>query len=277
MMQRKLPGREEQERHYRAVLEAAEEKPVIFRTLDVGSDKVLPYFSTEREENPAMGWRAIRMGLDRPGLLKAQVRALLAAAAGRVLHVMFPMVADVEEFMAARGMVSDQLALMRRMGRPVPQRVKVGAMVEVPALAFQLPEMVRHADFLSVGSNDLHQFLFAADRGHPRVAHRYDPLHPAMVRLLDDVARKARELAVPLSLCGEMAGNPLDAMILLGLGFTSLSMAPAAVGPVKAMVRSLDRGDLARRIPEWLAEGGESLREKAAVYARERGVVLHSR
>ncbi len=277
MMQRKLPGREEQERHYRAVLEAAEEKPVIFRTLDVGSDKVLPYFSTEREENPAMGWRAIRMGLDRPGLLKAQVRALLAAAAGRVLHVMFPMVADVEEFLAARGIVSDQLALMRRMGRAVPQRVKVGAMVEVPALAFQLDEMVCHADFLSVGSNDLHQFLFAADRGHPRMAHRYDPLHPAMVRVLDRIARAARDVGTHVSLCGEMAGNPLDAMVLIALGYTSLSMAPAAVGPVKAMVRSLDRGALARRIPQWLAQGGGSLRDRAALFAREHGVVLFSR
>ncbi|HHN73382.1 MAG TPA: peptidase, partial [Thermopetrobacter sp.] len=127
------------------------------------------------------------------------------------------------------------------------------------------------------GSNDLHQFLFAADRGHPRMAHRYDPLHPAMVRALDHIARAARERAVPLSLCGEMAGSPLDAMILLALGYTSLSMAPAAVGPVKAMVRSLDRGDLARRLGEWLCDADTSLRERAAVYARENGIVLHSR
>jgi len=121
------------------------------------------------------------------------------------------------------------------------------------------------------------QFLFAADRSHPRVAHRYDPLHPAMVRLLDQVARTAREAGTHVSLCGEMAGNPLDAMILLGLGFTSLSMAPAAVGPVKAMVRSLDRGLLARQIPQWLEEGGTSLRERAALFARENGVTLYSR
>ncbi len=277
MLTRTFPRREEQERHYRQVLEAADGRPVIFRTLDVGSDKVLPYFRTEREENPAMGWRAIRMGLDRPGLLKVQLRALLAAAAGQVLHVMFPMIADMGEFRAARQMVLDELAFMRRVGRAVPKRVKIGAMLEVPALVWQLDALLREADFVSVGSNDLHQFLFAADRGHPRVAHRYDPLHPAMVRLLDQVARQTRGQAVPLSLCGEMAGNPLDAMILLGLGFTSLSMAPAAVGPVKAMVRSLDRGHLARHIPEWVAEGGESLRERAAVYAREHGVMLHSR
>ena len=277
MMTRKLPGREEQERHYRAVLEAADGKPVVFRTLDVGSDKVLPYFRTEREENPAMGWRAIRMGLDRPGLLKAQVRALLSAAAGRVLNIMFPMVADAAEFLAARAVVVGQLEQMRRLGRETPVRVKVGAMLEVPALVYQIKEISRHADFLSVGSNDLMQFLFAADRSHPRVAHRYDPLHPAMVRLLDQVARTAREAGTHVSLCGEMAGNPLDAMILLGLGFTSLSMAPAAVGPVKAMVRSLDRGLLARHIPQWLEEGGTSLRERAALFARENGVTLYSR
>ena len=276
MMTRALPRREEQERHYRAVLEAAHGRPVVFRTLDVGSDKVLPYFETEREENPAMGWRAIRMGLDRPALLKAQARALLSAARGRVLNVMFPMVADVEEFMAARDIVTEQLSLMRQMGLRTPNRVKIGAMVEVPALVWQIDALSRYADFLSVGSNDLSQFLFAADRGHPRLAHRYDPLHPAMVRLLDMVARTCLNDGTPVSLCGEMAGNPLDAMILLGLGYTSLSMAPAAVGPVKAMVRTLDRGKLARLIPGWL-EAGEPLRERAALFARENGVKLYSR
>ncbi|WP_038036181.1 phosphoenolpyruvate--protein phosphotransferase [Thermopetrobacter sp. TC1] len=277
MLTRTLPRREEQEKHYRAVLEAAGDKPVVFRTLDVGSDKVLPYMQTEREENPAMGWRALRMGLDRPGLLKMQLRALLAAASGRVLNVMFPMVTDVGEFLAARSYVVQQIEAMRKTNRALPKRVRIGAMVEVPALFFQLDELLRHADFISVGSNDLHQFLFAADRTHPRMAHRYDPLHPAMIRLLDQMAKKTRARGVPLSLCGEMAGNPLDAMILIALGFTSLSMAPAAIGPVKAMVRSLNRADLARRIPVWLAEGRESLRERAAIYAREHGVVLYSR
>ncbi len=274
MMTRRLPGREAQERHYRAVLEAADEKPVIFRTLDIGSDKVLPYFRTEREENPAMGWRAIRMGLDRPGLLKAQARALLAAASGRVLHVMFPMITDIGEFMAARKILTDQLSHMRKLGREVPRRVKIGAMLEVPALVHQMDDLIELADFLSVGSNDLHQFLFAADRNNPRMASRYDTLHPAMVRLLDGVARAARDAGTHVSLCGEMAGSPLDAMILLGLGYTSLSMSPAAIGPVKAMVRSLNRRVLARQIPQWLEEGGPSLRERAARFARENSVVL---
>ncbi len=277
MMTRALPMREEQERHYRAVMKAAGDKPVVFRTLDVGSDKVVPYFKTEREENPAMGWRAIRMGLDRPALLKAQVRALLSAAAGEVLHVMFPMVTDVDEFLQARKMVESQLEVMRLMGKPVPRRVKTGAMVEVPALIFQLEGLVRHVDFLSVGSNDLMQFLFAADRSNPRLAHRFDPLHPAMVRALDTIARACRDAATPVSLCGEMAGSPLDAMILIGLGYTSLSMAPAAVGPVKAMTRTLDRDKLARALRSWLDNGGTSLREKAAVFARDNGVKLYSR
>jgi phosphotransferase system enzyme I (PtsP) len=187
------------------------------------------------------------------------------------------MVADVSEFLAAREIVTEQLSLMRQMGRRTPNRVRIGAMVEVPALVWQIDELSRHADFLSVGSNDLLQFLFAADRGHPRLAHRYDPLHPAMVRLLDMGARACRNDGTPVSLCGEMAGNPLDAMILLGLGYTSLSMAPAAVGPVKAMVRTLDRGRLAREIPKWLARDGSSLRERAALFARENNVTLYSR
>ncbi len=276
MITRALPRRGEQERHYRAVLEAAGDRQVIFRTLDIGSDKVLPYFRTEREENPAMGWRAIRMGLDRPALLKSQVRALLAAAAGRTLHVMFPMVSDTGEFAQARAIVREQAARMEALGRETPREVRIGAMLEVPALLFQLRELLAEVDFLSVGSNDLQQFLFAADRGHPKLGRRYDRLHPAMLRVLAEVAREAGEAGAPLSLCGEMAGDPLEAMVLLGLGFSSLSMSPAAVGPVKAMVRSLDRGRLAGLAPRWLAEGGD-VREKARAFARREGVAISRR
>jgi phosphotransferase system enzyme I (PtsP) len=225
---------------YRAVLNAADKRPVTFRTLDIGGDKVLPYMRNVEEENPALGWRAIRLGLDRPGLLRSQVRALLRAAGGRELRVMFPMIATVEEFDQAKKLVDMELTHLRRHGHALPERVHIGAMLEVPSLLFQLDELLERVDFLSVGSNDLMQFLYAADRGNTRVSSRFDILSAPVLRALKDIADKAAKHGKPVALCGEMASQPLGAMALAILGYRTMSLTPSAVGPVKAMLLGLD-------------------------------------
>ena len=225
---------------YRSVLNSADKRPVTFRTLDIGGDKVLPYMRNVEEENPALGWRAIRLGLDRPGLLRSQVRALLRAAGGRELRVMFPMIATVEEFDQAKALVDMELTHLRRHGHALPERVHIGAMLEVPSLLFQLDELLERVDFLSVGSNDLMQFLYAADRGNTRVSTRFDTLSAPVLRALKDIADKAATHGKPVALCGEMASQPLGAMALVILGYRSMSLTPSAVGPIKAMLLALD-------------------------------------
>jgi phosphotransferase system enzyme I (PtsP) len=244
----------------------------VFRSLDVGGDKVLPYFRGAIEENPALGWRAIRMALDRPAVFRTQVRALLRAAAGRELRLMLPMIADVAEFEEARALIDRELTILKRHGRPEPKALKVGVMIEVPAILWQLDRVLPLADFASVGSNDLMQFLFAADRGNSRVAERFDSLNPAGLKALKSIVEAAKRHGVPLNLCGEMAGKPLEAMTLVGLGFRSISMAPASVGPIKAMVLSLDAGELAKRLDELLESKTTSLREDLRRFAVEHGV-----
>jgi phosphotransferase system enzyme I (PtsP) len=266
-----LPRTSEQYQLYRSVLDAAKEKPVTFRTLDIGGDKVLPYLRSVEEENPALGWRAIRLSLDRPGLLRAQVRALLRAAAGRELRIMFPMVAVVSEFDNARALVERELTYLRRHGHRLPNQVMVGAMLEVPSLLFALDDILERADFLSVGSNDLVQFLFAADRGNAQVANRFDPLSPPGLRVLKMIADACKKHGKPFTLCGELAAKPLDAMALIALGFRSLSLSPAMIGPVKAMVLALDAGQAEKAIAP-LMNGGASGREKLRAFAVEAGI-----
>ncbi len=272
MISSTFPRLEQQTQLYRAILEAAGERPVVFRSLDVGGDKVLPNFRLSKEENPALGWRAIRMSLDRPALFRTQIRALLRAAAGRELRIMLPMISDVSELIAARGLIERERLLLAEHGRPEPKKVLVGTMIEVPALLYQLDRLLPLADFASVGSNDLLQFLFAADRGNERVADRFDALNPAALKALRVIVEAAKTHAVPLTLCGEMAGKPLEAMVVIGLGFRSISMAPASVGPVKAMILSLDVGDLRIRLDGLLASGATSLRQEFKQYAAEKGV-----
>ncbi len=267
-----FPRLEQQTRIYKAILDGAGERPVTFRSLDVGGDKILPYFRATKEENPALGWRAIRMALDRPALFRTQVRALLRAAQGRELRLMLPMIADVAEFEAARVLIDRELTILKRHGRPDPKRLQVGAMIEVPAILWQLDRILPLADFASVGSNDLMQFLFATDRGNVLVADRYDPLNPAALMALRSIIEAAARNNVPLALCGEMAGKPLEAMALIGIGFRSISMAPASVGPVKAMILSLDAGDLWSRLEGLLTTKATSLRDDLKAYAAEKGV-----
>ena len=239
-----MPRASDQERLYAAVLDAAGGKPVTFRTLDVGGDKMLPYLTQTPEENPALGYRALRLALDRPGLLRTQLRALLKAAAGRELRVMFPMVTEVAELKQARRLIDRELAHLARFGHQAPSRLVIGAMIEVPGLLFQLDELMRHLDFVSIGSNDLFQFFSAADRGNSRVATRFDDLSSPFLRALKMVADAGRRNTVAVTLCGEMAGRPLSAMALLAIGFRCISMAPPSLGPVKATIVELELGKL---------------------------------
>jgi phosphotransferase system enzyme I (PtsP) len=274
MVRPTFPDVRSQTELYRRVLGQAHGRPVVFRTLDVGGDKVLPYWGETGEENPAMGWRAIRIGLDRPAMLRQQIRALLRAAEGRSLDIVFPMIADVAEFEAARAIVDLEMERAKARGRALPERLGVGAMLEVPALVWQLPALLARADFLSVGSNDLHQFLFASDRGNARLSHRYDTLSPAMLSFLADLARRAEEAGKSITVCGEMAGRPLDALALLGIGYRSLSMAPPAVGPIKTLVRSVEAGSLARFVGGLLGSPERSLRERLRAYARDHEIAI---
>ncbi len=273
MIAETMPRRDEQIAFYSAVLEAAGKRSVTFRTLDVGGDKVLPYLRTAEEQNPAMGWRAIRLGLDRPGLLRMQIRALVQAAAGHTLRLMLPMITEVEEVRRTRAMVEREVAHLKRHGYPEPTAVRVGAMVEVPALLWQLPELARVTDFVSVGSNDLMQFMTASDRSNTLVADRFDPLSRPFLRALRSIV-EALDGEVPVTLCGELAGQPLAAMALIGLGYRSLSMSADAIGPVKAMILSLDAAAVTGLLDQLLADDtGESrFRPALAAFAEAHAV-----
>ncbi len=273
-----LPQRAQQQRLYRDVLDAAGDRAVIFRTVDIGGDKALPYLrpaeDEEGEENPAMGWRALRVALDRDGLMKVQARALLEAAVGRTLNVMFPMVSEPWEFDEARALFETQRKWLGERGKRLPAAVRYGAMLEVPALAEMLDVLLPNLDFLSIGTNDLTQFLFAADRANPKLAERYDWLSPAILRFLSRIVREAGAHDVPVGVCGEMGGRPLEAMALVGLGIDRLSITPAAVGPVKAMIRSLDAGALRTEMVGFLSQKNRNLRDVLGRWAEQQSVEI---
>ena len=271
-----LPRIADQLALYRAVLDAAGDKPVTFRTLDIGGDKVLPYMRSVEEENPALGWRAIRLGLDRPGLMRSQVRALLRAAAGRELKIMFPMVAAVNEFDEAKALVEGELTHLRRHRHKLPERVAVGTMVEVPSLLFQLDELIPRVDFLSVGSNDLVQFLYAVDRGNLRVANRFDAISAPVLRALKMIIDKARAGGKPVTLCGELASNPVGALALVALGYRSLSLTPSALGAIKAMLLDLDTKKAAAMLQPLIEHPakGVVIRERIEAFATAEGLQL---
>ncbi|MEI9404321.1 phosphoenolpyruvate--protein phosphotransferase [Mesorhizobium argentiipisi] len=240
-----FPRAEAQERLYRDVLEAARGKPVTFRTIDIGGDKVLPYFKGAiQEENPALGWRAIRLTLDRPGLLRTQIRALLKACGGRELKLMLPMVTELSEIAQAREIIDREVRHLSRFAHHLPTSLKLGAMLEVPSLLFQLDELMKAVDFVSVGSNDLFQFVMAVDRGNTQLADRFDTLSTPFLRVLKTIADAGVRNNTPVTLCGELAGKPISAMALIGLGFRSISMSPASIGPVKAMLTELPLQEL---------------------------------
>ncbi|GAB4384792.1 phosphoenolpyruvate--protein phosphotransferase [Albidovulum sp.] len=255
-----VPKRGELAQIYAGVLDAAAGKRVVFRTLDIGSDKVLPYMKRLDEPNPAMGWRALRLGLDKPGVMRMQIQALLRAAPGRPLSIMFPFVTEFDEFRAARDLVHDVMAREERLGRRLPSSVEVGAMLETPALAWAPDAFFRMADFVSIGGNDLKQFFFAADRENETVRRRYDVLNTSFLRFIRSIIARCEENGTPLSFCGEDAGRPIEAICLAALGIRTLSMRGASIGPVKHLIRQISLGDLRDLIEAEIAAGSTNVR-----------------
>ena len=243
-----MPKLKEQTELYRQAIDTAGTRPVTFRTLDLGGDKILPYIDPVPEENPAIGWRAIRIALDRPGLMRYQLRALVAAGAGRHLRVMFPMVTTVDEMIQARALFDREIDRAKNLDLELPKKLEVGVMLETPSLAWQVSAVCDHADFVSVGANDLMQFFFAADRDNARVSDRYDPLNPAALSVLKFIVDRCRHNNTPVSVCGEIAGRPIEAVTLAAIGYRTLSMSVTGIGPVKAALLKLDADDLARTI-----------------------------
>lgn len=270
-----LPRREAQTRLYRDVLQAAGDRPVIFRTVDIGGDKAVPYLHEDmEEENPAMGWRALRVALERDGLLKVQARALLDAAAGKTLNLMFPMVTEPWEFEQARSIVEAQMLYLSERNLPLPNQIRFGAMLEVPALAFRLDSLLPKLDFISIGTNDLVQFLLAADRSNPKLADHYDWLSLSILRFLKFVLDQANAANKPVSVCGEMGGRMLESMALLGLGIRRLSITPAAIGPIKTMIRSINVVKLQSLMTMWLSTPETDIRGELKGFALEQGLIF---
>jgi phosphotransferase system, enzyme I, PtsP len=260
LVRSQMPKRNELAAIYSRVMDAAQGRRVAFRTLDIGSDKVLPYMKPQDEPNPAMGWRAIRVGLDKPGVLRMQLQALIRAARGRKLTVMFPFIAQPDEFTTARGHLMRELDREAALGHVVPESVEVGAMLETPSLAFAHDGFFRTVDFLSIGGNDLKQFFFAADRENELVRRRYDTLSSAFLSFVDKIAGRCAEAGTPLSFCGEDAGRPIEAMCLAAMGLRTLSMRPASVGPVKSLLRRVDLSEARAVIDQGIASGEQSVR-----------------
>ena len=269
-----MPKLKEQTALYRQAIDAAGSRPVTFRTLDLGGDKILPYVDPVPEENPAIGWRAIRIALDRPGLMRYQLRALVAAGANRHLRIMFPMVTTVDEMIEARALFDREVLRAEALDLDLPSKIEVGVMLETPSLAWQVSAVCDHADFVSVGANDLMQFFFAADRDNARVSDRYDPLHPAALSVLKFVADRCARNNTPVSVCGEIAGRPLEAITLTALGYRTLSMPVTGIGPVKAALLKLDTQDLAKIIMPHISVESRlsSLREIVQDYATRNAI-----
>lgn len=257
MIASKLPRLSEQVELYREAIKIVGDKPLVFRLLDIGGDKVVPYMRSMAEENPAMGWRSLRLALDRPGLLRTQVRALLKAAEGGPLKILVPMVTEVSEFRQARMVVKKEWERLKRSGAVVPEKIELGSMVEVPSLLFELDYLLPEVDFISIGSNDLVQFMTAADRANPRVAGNYDPIALPRLRMLRHIVDAAERYDVPVTMCGELAGHPIEALALLAIGMTELSMGASSIGPIREMILSLELEPIRKSIAAALSEGAD--------------------
>ena len=274
MLAKELPDCAEQVKTYQKVLAHAKGRPVIFRTLDIGSDKVLPYVHHQPEENPAMGWRSTRMTLDRRALLRTQLRALIRAVDGRPLWVMFPMIAEVGEFLASKKTLEMELENAEKRGETLPCEVHVGSMLEIPAIIFGLKSFIHLFDFISVGTNDLMQFMFAADRGNVNVSNRYDTLNVSFLTALDYIQKVCRTAHVPCSVCGEMAGRSVEAMALIGLGYTSLSMNPRSLLRIKTALRGVNQAELKNYMERLLKTEHLSVRSQLVAYLRDHNVLF---
>jgi phosphotransferase system enzyme I (PtsP) len=263
MIASKLPRLQEQQELYAEAMAIAGERPVVFRLLDIGGDKVLPYQRSMAEENPAMGFRSIRLGLERPGLLRTQIRALLLAADGRPLKILVPMVTETFEFIQTKLVVQKEVERLRRQGKRLPSRLELGVMVEVPSLLFELDQLLPEADFVSIGSNDLVQFLTASDRANPRVAKNYDPIGMPRLRAIRMVVDAARRYNIPITMCGELAGKPLEALALMAIGMNRLSMGPASIGPIKELVLNVDLKPIRLSVGAALSDGADGVSVRA--------------
>ncbi|MBK5934983.1 phosphotransferase system enzyme I (PtsP) [Rhodovulum imhoffii] len=270
LVRSKVPRRGELAALYSRVMEAAGDKRVVFRTLDIGSDKVLPYMKPQDEPNPAMGWRAIRVGLDKPGVMRMQLQALIRAANGRRLTVMFPFIAQLDEFRLARDHLLREIEREDRLGRPLPSKLEIGAMLETPSVAFAPRQFYELADFISIGGNDLKQFFFAADRENERVRRRYDTLNVSFLSLLEQIVERCRDTDTPLSFCGEDAGRPVEALCFAAIGLRALSMRPASIGPVKHMLRKANLAEARAVIDAARASGVQSVRPAVMDWLRHR-------
>ena len=268
LVRSQMPRRNELAALYSRVLDAAQGKRVVFRTLDIGSDKVLPYMQAQDEPNPALGWRAIRVGLDKPGVMRMQLQALLRAANGRPLSIMFPFVAQYEEYTAARAEVDKAIARETKLGHRLPEKLEIGAMLETPSLAFACKKFYEEVEFLSIGGNDLKQFFFAADRENERVRRRYDTLNVSFLTFIEDIVNRCAATDTPLSFCGEDAGRPVEALCLAAIGLQSLSMRPASVGPVKHLLRRCNLDDVRKVIHDARDAGDQSVRPAVMEYLR---------
>ncbi|MGR3483050.1 phosphoenolpyruvate--protein phosphotransferase [Salipiger marinus] len=271
LVRNKMPRRTELVAVYKRVLAAAGERPVVFRTLDIGSDKVLPYMKPTDEPNPALGWRAIRVGLDRPGVMRMQLQALLRATEGRPLTLMFPFVAQYDEFRAARAEVDKAVAIERKLGHVVPEKITVGTMLETPSLAYASKKFFEDVEFISIGGNDLKQFFFAADRENERVRRRYDTLNVSFLTFLEEIVKRCESTGTPLSFCGEDAGRPIEAVCLAAIGLRRLSMRPASIGPVKSLLMRTNLDALYQVICDARERGDQSVREHVMEFMRWRG------
>ncbi len=270
-----MPGLDEQANFYKSVIERAGDRPVVFRTIDLGGDKIAPFMGRrEREENPALGWRALRMALDHPFFFRRQLRALIRASRRKSLRLMFPMVATVEEFEAARRLLDSEMEWAVKFGRDLPDRLYVGAMVETPSLAFSIDSLKGKADFLSIGTNDLMQFFFAADRDNARLAGRYDILSQPALRLLQRMRQRADEAGLPITVCGEAGGRPLEALMLIALGYRKLSMQASRIAPIKKLVRSVDLSQLAPRVQAAMDGGDQPIRNAMLSIAEDLGLKI---
>jgi phosphotransferase system enzyme I (PtsP) len=260
LIRSKMPKREELARLYARVMDAAKGRRVAFRTLDIGSDKVLPYMKPQDEPNPAMGWRAIRVGLDKPGVLRMQSQALIRAAAGRPLTIMFPFITEYAEYINARAHVMSQIDREAALGHATPSHVEIGAMLETPSLVYAPRAFFEATDFISIGGNDLKQFFFAADRENERVRRRYDTLNASFLGFIRQIIARCDETSTSLSFCGEDAGRPVEAVVLAALGLRNLSMRPASIGPVKALIRRTDLAALRAVVIAEIDKGVETIR-----------------
>lgn len=269
-----LPRVDEQTKVYSAVLDAAGDKPVVFRTLDIGGDKPVPFLPRESEENPAMGMRAIRIALERPALLRYQLRALLYAASGRDLYVMFPMIAEVAELRRCKAILQKEIDRLDKFDKTPPKAVKIGCMFEVPSLSWQLDSLLKEVDFLSIGTNDLMQFFFACDRSNPKLADRYDLLAPPVLSFLRMIISACHAADVPVTLCGEMGGRSIEAMALVALGLKKISVSPTSVGPVKRLLRSVDMRQLRDFLSGQIQSSEHSIRDSLMYFARDHGIKM---